>query len=266
MLTHLPINLGMNAFVSLVFGFGVVALLYQSAVNGIDAHYGKAALGLTQAFCFNWLYFEVDGSNLHAHAIRRHRVSAMTWFMAHIPFVSAYVLGAGGLSRLVLAVDTADSHLESLTETYQGHAEDHIPEGVRWFYCAGFGVALLSMGIISLAHKHREIEGLRLRKCWRLCSRFAVGIILICLPLDHHLSSSQLVGVVTGLVIFVLATELWFGSCCNDSLFWECRKKKYWSHCNRKQLEALVKEGKQVDAEKLGSEQTRSSGFAVVPP
>ena len=191
----------------------------------------------------------------------------MAWFMAHIPFVSAYVLGAGGLSRLVLAVDTPDSHLESLTEAYQAHAEDHIAEGTRWFYCAGFGVALLSMGLISLAHEHREIEGIRLRKCWRLCGRFAVGIILVCLPLAHHLNSSQLVGTVTGLVVFLLALELWFGGCGRCSIFGEChRKKKYWSHCNRRQLEALVREGKEVDDEDLGSEATRKSGFAVVPP
>lgn len=35
----------------------------------------KAILGLTQAFCFNWLYFEIDSFNLHYHAIRRHNVS-----------------------------------------------------------------------------------------------------------------------------------------------------------------------------------------------
>lgn len=43
-----------------MFGYSVVACLYQSTREGIDAHYGKAVLALTQAFCFNWMYFEVS--------------------------------------------------------------------------------------------------------------------------------------------------------------------------------------------------------------
>ena len=61
-----------NAFVTLVFGYSVVAIIYQSAAPfGLNAFYGKAALGLIQAFCFNWIYFELDGADLFAHAIRR---------------------------------------------------------------------------------------------------------------------------------------------------------------------------------------------------
>ena len=66
-----------NAFVGLVFGYSVVALLYQSAVPfGINAFFGKAALGLIQSFTFNWLYFEIDTFNMHTHAIRRHFLSS----------------------------------------------------------------------------------------------------------------------------------------------------------------------------------------------
>lgn len=53
-----------NAFVTLVFGYSVVALLFQNkAPYGINAFFGKAILGLVQAFCFNWLYFEIG--NIH---------------------------------------------------------------------------------------------------------------------------------------------------------------------------------------------------------
>jgi low temperature requirement protein LtrA len=77
-----------NAFVTLVFGSCVLGLLYQSNVEmGINAFFGKAVLGLIQAFIFNWLYFEIDSFNLHTHAIRRHVVSAMTWFSIHLPFI-----------------------------------------------------------------------------------------------------------------------------------------------------------------------------------
>jgi low temperature requirement protein LtrA len=67
-----------NAFVGLVFGYSVVALLYQSAVPfGINAFFGKASLGLIQSFTFNWLYFEIDTFNMHTHAIRRHFLSSL---------------------------------------------------------------------------------------------------------------------------------------------------------------------------------------------
>lgn len=65
-----------NAFVTLVFGSCVLGILYQSSAEfGVNAFFGKAALGLIQAFTFNWLYFEIDSFNLHAHAIRRHVLS-----------------------------------------------------------------------------------------------------------------------------------------------------------------------------------------------
>lgn len=65
-----------NAFVTLVFGYSVVAIIYQNAAGfGLNAFFGKAALGLIQAFCFNWLYFELDGADLFQHAIRRNVVS-----------------------------------------------------------------------------------------------------------------------------------------------------------------------------------------------
>jgi low temperature requirement protein LtrA len=78
------------AFVTLVFGSCVLGLLYQSSVEfGINAFFGKAVLGLIQAFTFNWLYFEIDSFNLHTHAIRRHVVSGNSFFPPQKPHASA---------------------------------------------------------------------------------------------------------------------------------------------------------------------------------
>jgi low temperature requirement protein LtrA len=67
-----------NAFVTLVFGYSVVAIIYQNAASfGINAFFGKAVLGLLQAFCFNWIYFELDGADLYAHALRRNVLSGI---------------------------------------------------------------------------------------------------------------------------------------------------------------------------------------------
>jgi low temperature requirement protein LtrA len=76
-----------NAFVTLVFGYSVVAIIYQNAASfGLNAFFGKAVLGLVQAFCFNWIYFELDGADLFQHAIRRNIVSGnsdstLQWFI-----------------------------------------------------------------------------------------------------------------------------------------------------------------------------------------
>lgn len=255
----------MNAFVTLVFGYTVVAILYLSTANGIDAFFGKAILGLIQAFCYNWLYFEVDGANLHLHAIRRHKLSAFLWSMAHLPFIMAFVLGGGALARLVVATDTPQSHLDDLTATYQARSEAEIATGIRWFYCAGFGVALASMGLISISHVHKEIPGLRLKKRWRLLFRFAIALVLICLPLAEKLDSVELVGTVTGLIVFTLGTELWASSCCHEKLLQRSKPCQYIGHCGKRDLEALVRDGKEVDVEALGTERMRKSGLAVGP-
>lgn len=216
-----------DAFVSLVFGYTVVAILYQSTVNGIDAFFGKGILGLIQAFCFNWLYFDADGANLQMHAIRRHKITSFAWIMAHLPFVMAFILAGGALSRLVLATDNIAGSEENwmavkehLGESYQAKSEHEVPAGIRWFYCGGLAVALLFMSVISYTHLHKEVHGQRMRKENRLLIRNAVAVIILCLPLaEDRLNSIDLVGTVTALVVFALATELWFGASCNEALF-----------------------------------------------
>ena len=175
----------------------------------------------------------------------------------------AYVLGSSGLARLVFAIDTPNSHLEALTATYQGRAEEEISMGIRWFYCAGFAIALACMSVISMSHVHKEIEGLRLKKRWRLCGRFIVAIILLLLPLAEGLDSLELVGTVTGLIVFALILELWASSCRNECLYTRSKPCKYVGHCGKKDLEALVRGGKEVDVQQLSRDPTKNSGLMV---
>ncbi|EME89255.1 uncharacterized protein MYCFIDRAFT_213586 [Pseudocercospora fijiensis CIRAD86] len=258
-----------NAFVSLVFGYTVVAILYQSAVNGIDSFYGKGILGLIQCFIFNWMYFEIDGSNLLMHAIRRQKMSAFAWSFAHLPFIMTFVLGGAGLSRLVIAPDSPNSHIDWLTETYQERAEhlsDHIPVGIRWFYCGGFGLALLFMALISISHIHREQEGrVRLTKKFRLIFRISVAVILICLPLAHSLDSLDLIGTVTGLLVLLLCLELWAASNVHDKLFGRTTTCQYFGNCGKKDLRAMLQGGKEVDIDMLIKDKNKNSGCTVGP-
>lgn len=70
----------MNAFVSLVFGYSVVAILFQNQGGyDINAFLGKAILGLMQAFTFNWIYFDIDSRNINLHAIRRSAISGQSY-------------------------------------------------------------------------------------------------------------------------------------------------------------------------------------------
>ena len=243
-----------NAFTTLVFGYSVVALLFQNrAEYGINAFFGKAILGLIQAFSFNWLYFEIDAYNLHTHAIRRHVASSFTWMFAHLPFIMGYVLAGACLSRIVLAHDCQDAELDYLTETYAGRSEAELNHGLRWFYCAGLGVALLCMSVISMSHVHKEIAHQRIAKAPRLALRIAAAIILICLPLAEKLNRLELVSTTTGIVVFVLMVDV-YGSTSRNESFWRDKARcKYSARCSmkRKDMEQALKTGATIEVREL---------------
>ena len=67
------------------------------------------------------------------------------WTTVHLPFIMAYVLAGAALSRLVLVTDCHDANVDDLTEAYVGRSEADLSSPLRWFYCGGLGIALLSM-------------------------------------------------------------------------------------------------------------------------
>ncbi|KAF3941666.1 hypothetical protein ABW19_dt0206078 [Dactylella cylindrospora] len=210
-----------GAFVSLVFGYSVVALLYQNANSfGMNAFLGKALLGLTQAYCFNLIYFDIDASWHAMHAIRRKVWSATLWLNAHLLFVLSFVLGGAGLSKLVLAHDLPGSDPHDLFHVYEERSFEHVEDALRWFYCGGLSVALFSMTLISVSHLHREIETQRLAKKWRLAYRVLVSVVWLCLPAAHEkLNSLHLISITTGMTISVVALEIYGTSCKGDTMF-----------------------------------------------
>jgi hypothetical protein len=116
---------------------------------------------------------------------------------------------------------------------------------------------LTNKGIINLTHVHKEATGhlIRIPKRKRLANRFAVCIILFCLPLVRGLDSLQLVSTTTGLIIWILLLELWGMSCPNESFFGEKKACKYTARCkiSRKDLESAVKGGHVVKVQELTS-------------
>ncbi|KAK3946162.1 bacterial low temperature requirement A protein-domain-containing protein [Diplogelasinospora grovesii] len=258
-----------NAFVTLVLGYSVVGVLYQNqGVFGLNAFLGKAVLGLVQAFVFNWLYFEVDGTNIHTHAIRRHANTAWLWQYAHLSFIMSFILASASLSKIVLSTDCANAPLETLTEFYQSRSADHVSLGLRFYYCHGLAIALLSTGLISLSHEHKILLTCRLPKWARLTDRLGVCIILFALPAvpPEALNSLHLVAVTTSLSVWVLLFEIWGKSCKDESFFMrgnedrdQCRR--YTARCSKRQLDEALKRGGdgevEVDVVELGkSEKT----------
>lgn len=89
----------------------------------------------------------------------------MLWTTIHFPFIMAYVLAGAALSRLVLATDCYDANVDDLTDAYTSSSKPEVSSGLRWFYCTGLGIALLSMS-----------------------TRLAP---LLCLPLQRHILTSN---------------------------------------------------------------------------
>ncbi|KAK6361117.1 hypothetical protein TWF730_004864 [Orbilia blumenaviensis] len=210
-----------GAFVSLVFGYSVVALLYQNAAHfGMNAFLGKALLGLVQAYCFNTIYFDIDGSGHELHAIRRKVWSSFLWVNAHLIFVLAFTIGGSGLSKLVLAHDCQDTDIHDLYHHYEERSFSHVEDSLRWFYCGGLAVALFSMSAISISHLHKTLHTQKIAKKYRLAYRVLVCIVWLCLPTAHeHLNSLHLVSITTGMTISVVALEIYGSSCKGDDMF-----------------------------------------------
>jgi low temperature requirement protein LtrA len=253
-----------NAFVTLVFGYSVLTIIFQNKASfGINAFLGKAILGLIQAFAFNWIYFEIDQYNIHVHAIRRHWLSSTTWLSAHLPFIMSYVLAAATLSRLVLAHDCADADAEhTLGENYAVKSASELETGLRWYYCGGLGISLMAMSVISLSHIHKKLPNAHIVKRVRLAIRCCVAIIIICLPLAHSLNSLHLISITTSLVVLVLVLDIFGNSCEGDKFFsggfCEAQKKNcnYSAECRvdrkkKKEVERAMKKGEKVRLEDL---------------
>ncbi|MCJ1403195.1 hypothetical protein MMC11_006418 [Xylographa trunciseda] len=177
----------------------------------------------------------------------------------------SFVLASGALSKLVVAHDCANADPSTLTPPYALKSEPDIQIGLRWFYCAGLGVALACMGGISATHHHKRISSLRVRKRHRLAVRFAVAIILVCLPLAADLTSLGLLATTTGLIVFVLVVDLW-GCSCEHEAFWRGdRHRRYAAECTlkRQDIEAM-KMGAVLDVEDLARRDLGAKGVLDV--
>jgi hypothetical protein len=178
----------------------------------------------------------------------------------------SFVLSASALGVLVRAHDCPDAPVDSLYETFIPRSEDHISDGLRWFYCGGLAISLACMSVISMSHVHKKIPHQRLKKNHRLIIRFAVSLAILLLPLAH-LDSLDLIGTTTGLVLFVLFLELWGATCSGQNIFWEsnCGRDKcqYLAKCkvSKKELENSMKNGDIINVEEIAAREDSGKGI-----
>lgn len=245
-----------NAFVTLVLGANILSIIFQvsSAHPPLSAFLGKAILVLIQAFSINWIYFDIDGANLHVHAIRRSAKTSVVWVQAHVTFIMGLILASGAMARLVLAHDCSNAEPESLGGSYIERSDAEIPSGLRWFYSAGLGITILSMAAISWAHTHKTLKGARVGKEIRLSIRCAIGIILICLPLAEEVTSLGLMGITCSLIVILLIIDIFGAHCQEGSQFWTggfCDKQrnrcKYRCDNRSKSTTELERAGKESE-------------------
>ena len=156
-----------------------------------------------------------------------------------------FIVATSALSTLVIAADVPNANPEQLAEPYVGRSEDHFSSGVRFFYCQGLAVALLSMGAIALSHDHREFPTLRWAKRWRMANRIGVCIILFFLPMSESLNSLSLISTTLGLSAWVLIVELFGKACTEDSFIHNKsgRCVRYSAKCHKKDVENELSSG-----------------------
>jgi len=177
----------------------------------------------------------------------------------------SFVLSASALAVLVRAHDCPDAPVDSLFETFIPRSEDHISDGLQWFYCGGLGISLFCLSIIALTHTHRKIPHQRVRKETRLVYRMLMSVVIIVLP-KAHMNSLQLIATTTGLVVSVLVIELVGSSCWGENMFWErgCTRNKatYSAQCGvkKEELEKSAREGTVLNVESIAKRDQEKKG------
>ena len=120
-----------------------------------------------------------------------------------------------------------------------------------------------SVGLISLCHEHKEFDGQRIDKKYRIPVRFSVAVVLICLPLADSLNSLQLIAVTTSLVVFTLSIDVYGGTSIHENFWRSNRQCKYRANCplKRKLLLEAVKNGTTIKLDEVQGDRTERENF-----
>lgn len=112
---------------------------------GIDKATGRAALILLIAASLQLLYMLSSGCVNFVHPLRRSGTHATIWFLLHMPAVASLTL-CGDAGAVLIANNTG------------------VPQGVRWFFCAGLAIGLFSNALLAALEHEKDDNILVMRK------------------------------------------------------------------------------------------------------
>ncbi|PWN32444.1 uncharacterized protein FA14DRAFT_181133 [Meira miltonrushii] len=165
-------------FTILVLGETVMSSTFiaQPDEYGPRPQYWRAALSITIAFMLMWLYFDVDSSRTFVHGLRRNWFTSITYTHLHFPLCASLILMSSTLSTMI--------------------HEEAVDQNFLWFFSASISIAMLCMAILGTLHKSLDRWGSSIvPKSARIASRFIIAAIFGVMPLLHHWTSAEFLGV-----------------------------------------------------------------------
>jgi low temperature requirement protein LtrA len=188
--------------VVIVLGEAIINATFRAHTGEVGVHteYGRASLGISCAFFIAWLYFSAESSRRYTHALRRHWVSAILFGQLHFPLTSALILVGASMAALV--------------------AEQQVVQGLRWYFSGGVAIAVLCTALIGATHRSMDDANSSLvPRGFRLTARAMAAAVIACIPLGHHLDTTDFLGVHVGVLAFAAFLDTFgkLGSTARDS-------------------------------------------------
>ncbi|KAJ1023190.1 hypothetical protein NDA16_003343 [Ustilago loliicola] len=177
-------------FVILIVGESIISTTFVARPGdfGLNAEFGRAALGITISVFIIWIYYDADGSRVYQHALRRNSFTSITFGHIHYPLTASLVLMAASLSSLI--------------------SNEEIKGGYVWYFGGSLSCVLLCLALIGCMHRNLDVHGSTLVPRWtRIGVRFLASIEFGLLPLKKDWNSLNLMGVVAGSLVLLVFFE-----------------------------------------------------------
>ena len=223
-----------GSFFVIILGEGVILLVRGSPLGqGVNSQVGTGIAALALYFCLHMFYFRGSHTSHSIASVRRATWKLALWQICHILLFNALqILDMVNLFVVQTVSATADEHPEESMEPRPSLEVRRLlpraPSGIEstagaelsrlmnvalWTGSAAASCVVFSLGCLhrlnrsALQSKGHIIDNVFVR----LSPRFALVVVLPCLPLIPHLSGAVWMALVVGLVYLVTVWELLSG-------------------------------------------------------
>ncbi|KAJ5595397.1 uncharacterized protein N7459_001605 [Penicillium hispanicum] len=206
------------AFYIIALGeFLYLIIVGSHAAIGLNERLLRAIWTLIIAFCLNWLYAHADGSMDTTHPLRHNIYTAFSFAIIHLPLIASLLAGGH-----VAAASVEEREFE---------------DAQRWLLCGGLGVGMIYLWGFALLHGSRDEPGtLCLSKPLRLVMRPVTGVIMILIPLAHHLGATAVLSIIMALFVFCVIWESVTSLHSGAHLWEKWEDTDYPDQCRRDEL------------------------------